>query len=52
MTYSWTIWQRGAIPAVDLRPALIAAKAEGKVYRMNDTHWTALGAVAAFNAIV
>ena len=40
------------VPAIDLRPALIAAKAEGKVYRMNDTHWTALGAVAAFNAIV
>jgi alginate O-acetyltransferase complex protein AlgJ len=40
------------VPAVDLRPALIAAKAEGKVYRMHDTHWTELGGVAAFNAIV
>jgi alginate O-acetyltransferase complex protein AlgJ len=40
------------VPAIDLRPALIAAKADGKVYRMNDTHWTALGAVTAFNVIV
>ena len=28
------------VPAVDLRPALIAARAQGKVYRMHDTHWT------------
>jgi hypothetical protein len=40
------------IPAVDLRPAIRAAQADGKVYRMHDTHWTARGAVAAFNAIV
>jgi alginate O-acetyltransferase complex protein AlgJ len=40
------------IAAVDLRPALEAAEAQGKVYRMHDTHWNARGAVAAFNAIV
>ncbi len=40
------------VPAVDLRPALIAARTEGKVYHMHDTHWTAFGAVTAFNAIV
>jgi alginate O-acetyltransferase complex protein AlgJ len=40
------------VPAVDLRPALIAARAEGKVYHMHDTHWTAFGAVTAFNTIV
>jgi len=43
--------QRG-VPAADLRPALRAGRAHGKVYRMHDSHWTALGAVAAFNAIV
>jgi hypothetical protein len=40
------------IQAIDLRPAVMAAKAGGKVYRMHDTHWTPRGAVAAFNAIV
>ena len=40
------------VPVVDLRPALIAARAQGKVYHMHDTHWTAFGAVTAFNAIV
>jgi alginate O-acetyltransferase complex protein AlgJ len=38
------------IPAVDLRPVLAAA--QGKVYLMHDTHWTARGALAAFNAMV
>jgi alginate O-acetyltransferase complex protein AlgJ len=42
---------RGVL-AVDLRPALTAAKAQGNLYRLHDTHWTALGGVAAFNAIV
>jgi hypothetical protein len=40
------------ILAVDLRPALHAARAEGKVYHMHDTHWTMRGALAGFNAIV
>jgi alginate O-acetyltransferase complex protein AlgJ len=40
------------IQAVDLRVAMRSAQAEGKIYRMHDTHWTARGAVAAFNAIV
>ncbi len=40
------------VRVVDLRPVLRAAKATGKVYRMLDAHWTARGALAAFNAIV
>ena len=39
------------VAAVDLRPALWAEKARGKVYRQYDTHWTTRGAVASFNAI-
>jgi alginate O-acetyltransferase complex protein AlgJ len=37
--------------AVDLRPVLRAARAQGATYRRIDTHWTARGAVLAFNAI-
>lgn len=40
------------VRAVDLRPVLRAAKATGRTYRMLDAHWTARGALAAFNAIV
>jgi hypothetical protein len=40
------------VATVDLRPALRAARADGKIYHKHDTHWTARGAVAAFNAIV
>lgn len=40
------------VKAIDLRPALMAARKEGRVYRMTDTHWTERGAVAGFNAVV
>jgi alginate O-acetyltransferase complex protein AlgJ len=40
------------VTAVDLRPALEAAKTAGRVYFAHDTHWTARGALAAFDAIV
>ena len=40
------------VKAVDLRPALRAVRAEGPAYRMFDSHWTARGALAAFNAIM
>jgi alginate O-acetyltransferase complex protein AlgJ len=39
------------ITTVDLRPALREARLSGKVYLLHNTHWTARGAVAAFNAI-
>ena len=41
-----------SVPAVDLRPALKKARAAGPVFYMHDTHWTARGALAGFNAIV
>ena len=40
------------ILAVDLRTTLREARTEGKVYHMHDTHWTARGALAGFNAVV
>lgn len=40
------------VRAVDLRPPLKAARSEGPVFYMHDSHWTARGALAAFNAIV
>lgn len=40
------------VRAVDLRPPVKAAKAEGPVFYMHDTHWTPRGALAGFNAIV
>ncbi len=40
------------VRALDLRPALTAARSGGNVYLMHDTHWTDRGALAAFNAVV
>ncbi len=39
------------VRAVDLRPPLIKARADGPVFYMHDTHWTNRGALAGFNAI-
>ncbi len=39
------------IKTVDLRPAVSAARAEGEVFYLHDTHWTFRGAIAAFNAV-
>jgi alginate O-acetyltransferase complex protein AlgJ len=40
------------VRAVDLRPPVKEARADGAVFYMHDTHWTARGALAGFNAIV
>ncbi len=40
------------IKAVDLRPALLAARSRDNVYFRQDTHWTWSGVIAGFNAIV
>jgi hypothetical protein len=40
------------VPAVDLRPAVKAARAGGPAFYMHDTHWTFRGALAAYNSIV
>ncbi|MFG1400053.1 alginate O-acetyltransferase AlgX-related protein [Roseixanthobacter pseudopolyaromaticivorans] len=41
-----------AIPHVDLRPVLIAAKAQGPIFRRTDTHWNQRSSVLAFNAVM
>jgi len=43
--------ERG-IRTVDLRPTLKETAAQGKAYLLYDSHWTARGAVAGFNAAV
>ena len=41
------------IPFIDLRPGLLAAKAEfGALYRRTDTHWNGIGAMIASGQIV
>ena len=43
--------ERG-IKTVDLRPALRKTALEGEAYLLYDSHWTARGAIAGFNAAV
>jgi len=40
------------VKAVDLRPALMAAKPGGSIYYHHDTHWTEKGALIAYNTLV
>jgi len=40
------------VPVLDLRPALIAAKAGERLYHRTDTHWNDRGAYVAYAAIV
>jgi alginate O-acetyltransferase complex protein AlgJ len=40
------------VKAVDLRPALNAARLEGPTYFLNDAHWNVRGTVAGYNAVV
>jgi alginate O-acetyltransferase complex protein AlgJ len=39
------------IEAIDLRPVMAEARSEGAAYYRHDSHWTPLGALAAFNAV-
>jgi hypothetical protein len=39
------------VPALDLRPAMRAAKPTGKLYQHHDSHWTNAGALVAFDGI-
>lgn len=41
-----------ALPVIDLRPTLLAAKADGQVYYRDDTHWNKWGAYLAYRAIM
>ena len=43
---------RAGVKAVDLRPVLRRAAADGAAYYRNDSHWAPKGALAAYNAIV
>ena len=43
--------ERG-VKAVDLRPALKAARSQGAVYLRYDSHWTPRGAIAGYNAVI
>ena len=40
------------VKAIDLRPVMAEARSEGPAYFRHDTHWTALGALMAYNAVV
>jgi hypothetical protein len=40
------------VSTVDLRPALIAAKRQGLIYRRTDSHWTLLGAAFGYNGML
>jgi hypothetical protein len=40
------------VKAVDLRPVMNSVETEQPAYLVHDTHWTALAALAGFNAIV
>jgi alginate O-acetyltransferase complex protein AlgJ len=46
-----SLLQAAGITTVDLRPVLTSARSQGAVFLQHDTHWTGLGAIAAFNAI-
>ena len=39
------------VDAVDLRPAMLAAKQTAKLYQHHDSHWTNAGALVAFNGM-
>src|SRR5262245_42223189 len=40
------------VPAIDVRPALLEAKARERVYFKTDTHWNDRGAYAAYRQII
>jgi alginate O-acetyltransferase complex protein AlgJ len=42
---------RSDVRVVDLRPALLEAKAAGQIYLRTDTHWNRLGSFAAYGAL-
>jgi alginate O-acetyltransferase complex protein AlgJ len=44
--------QHSTVPVLDLRPALIAAKAQGPTYFQTDTHWNSFGAFVAYQGLI
>lgn len=43
--------ERSPVRIVDLRPSLLAAKQDGRLYHKTDTHWNGPGAFAGYEAI-
>lgn len=43
---------RTRVPVLDLRPALLAAKRDARIYHRTDTHWNDLGAFAGAQAML
>jgi hypothetical protein len=41
----------GVVP-LDLRPAMQAARGQGRLYQHHDSHWSNIGALAAYNGVV
>ena len=44
--------QRSTVNVLDLRPALIEAKARERIYQRTDTHWNDRGAIVAYQQVV
>ena len=44
--------EHSTVPVLDLRPALLAAKARERVYHVTDTHWNDRGAYVGYDEIV
>ncbi len=51
MTRVLAALRAAGVPGVDVRPAVTAAKAHGLAYSKGDTHWTDVGAYAAYRAV-
>ncbi len=51
MTRVLAALRAAGVTAVDVRPAISAAKTQGLVYSKGDTHWTDIGAYAAYRAV-
>lgn len=49
---AWLDQKKSPVKIVDLRPALLAAKAQGEIYRRTDSHWNDEGAYVAYRAIL
>jgi hypothetical protein len=41
-----------AVRAIDIRPALLAAKSTGRLYQQTDTHWNDLGAYVGYRELI
>jgi alginate O-acetyltransferase complex protein AlgJ len=51
MTRVLAALRAAGVTTVDVRPAISAAKTQGLVYSKGDTHWTDIGAYAAYRAV-